>query len=134
MPHNQVPAELSISVRDACKLSLECWRIGRISESLKGSSERGALAHAVRHIAATLKAMGMEIIDFVGRTYDSGMVPEVIDIREDDSLLDSSVIIDETVAPTITWRGRVVEPGQIIVKRSRQLPEGSEELVHEQNG
>jgi hypothetical protein len=87
------------------------------------------LAHAARHIAATLKGIGVETVDFVGRTYDSGMVPEVVDIREDDSLLDSIAIIDETVAPMITWQGRVVEPGQIIVKRSRQIGEVNEELT-----
>jgi hypothetical protein len=125
MINNDVPTQLSISVSDACMLSLECWRLRRISELLK-DSERGVLGHAVRHIAEILKDIGIETVDFAGRTYDPGMVPEVVDIREDDTLLDSGAIIDETVAPTVTWRGQVVEPGQIIVKHSARRPEFSE--------
>ncbi len=33
-------------------------------------------------------------------------------------------VIDETIAPTVTWRGKVIEPGQIIVKRSPVRPQG----------
>jgi len=46
------------------------------------------------------------------------MVPEVVEVREDQGLPDGHAIIDETVAPTVTWRGQVIKAGQIIVKRS----------------
>lgn len=61
---------------------------------------------------------GIEVVDFAGRTYDPGMVPEVVDVREDPEMPRGRLVIDETIAQTVTWRGQVVEPGQIIIKRS----------------
>ena len=53
--------------------------------------------------------MGIEVVDFSGRPYDPGMVPEVVEVREDQGLPDGHAIIDETVAPTVTWRGQVIK-------------------------
>jgi len=68
---------------DACALSLECWRLSLIAELLKDSTKAGASPRRVRRITETLKGMGIEAVDFVGRPYDAGMVPEVVDVRED---------------------------------------------------
>lgn len=128
MSNDKIPTELSIPLTAACTLSLECWRLRRLYELMQDSSRRGMLGHAVRQIDAVLKGIGMETLDFVKRTYDAGMAPEVLDVQEDDSMSKPSAIIDETVAPTVTWRGQVVVPGQIIVKRSSRKPESNEEL------
>lgn len=117
--HSMIPPEeVPISVKGARELSLECWRLGRLAESLKDHSEGPALRHAVRRITETLNSMGIEWVDFAGRAYDAGLVPEVIEVREDPALRDSQAIIEETIAPTVTWRGLVIMPGQILVKRS----------------
>jgi len=113
-----IPTELTMDADDACALSLECWRLSLIAEVLKDSNQGPALRHAVRRITETLKGMGIEVVDFVGRPYDPGMVPEVVEVREDEGLPDGRAIIDETIAPTVTWRGQVIKHGQIIVKRS----------------
>ena len=113
-----IPTELTMDADDACALALECWRLSLIAELLKDSTQGPGLRHAVRRITETLKGMGIEAVDFVGRPYDAGMVPEVIEVREDPALPDGRAIIDETIAPTVTWRGQVIKPGQIIVKRS----------------
>jgi hypothetical protein len=95
---------------------MECWRLTRIAELLKDSNEGAGLRHAVRRITETLKGMGIEVVDFAGRPYDPGMVPEVVEVREDQGLPEGHAIIDETIAPTLTWRGHVIKPGKIIVK------------------
>jgi hypothetical protein len=64
-----------------------------------------------------------------GRPYDPGMVPEVVDVREDQGLPDGHAIIEETVAPTVTLRGQVIKAGQIIVKRSPVKPQGYIKVV-----
>ncbi len=113
-----IPDELVISVEGACDISLECWRLSHLAQLEKGSNDGAGLRHAARRIAETLNAMGIEIIDFAGRIYDPGLVPEVVEVRQDETLPDGHAVIEETIAPTVTWRGQVVKPGQIIVKRS----------------
>jgi hypothetical protein len=112
-----VPSELSIATEGACALAVECWRLKRASELTKDASAKSVIRHAVRHLTETFEGLGIEVIDFVGRPYDAGMVPEVVEVREDLERLDHAVV-EETVAPTITWRGQVVIPGRIVVRRS----------------
>ena len=66
--------------------------------------------------------MEIEIVDFAGRIYDPGLVPEVVEVRLDETLPDGHAVIEETIAPTVTWRGQVIRPGQIVVKRSPLEP------------
>jgi hypothetical protein len=113
-----LPEELAISVEGACNISLECWRLSQIAELQKDSNEGAGLRHAVRRITEALNAMEIEIIDFTGRIYDPGLVPEVVEVRHDESLPDGHAVIEETISPTVTWRGQVIKPGQIIVRRS----------------
>jgi hypothetical protein len=61
--------------------------------------------------------------------YDPGLVPEVIEVRQDATLPDGHSVIEETIAPTVTWRGQVVKPGQIIVKRSPLRPVETTEVI-----
>ena len=113
-----VPDELAISIEGACDISLECWRLSQLADFQKDSNNGPTLRYAARRITETLNAMGIEIVDLVGRVYDPGLVPEVVEVRQDESLPDGHAVIEETIAPTVTWRGQVVKPGQIIVKRS----------------
>ena len=122
MNSKTIPKELTIPVDGASTLSLECWRLGRIAELLKDGNERAGIRHAVRSIAKTLASIGIEVVDFNGRTYDSGMVPEVVEVREDHGLPDGQAVVDETVAPTVIWHGQVIKAGQIVVKRSPPGP------------
>jgi hypothetical protein len=129
MNSKAMPDELPIALEGACTISLECWRLSRLAESLKDSNEGVGLRHSARRIAETLNAMGIEIVDFAGRIYDAGLVPEVVEVRQDDGLSDGQAVIEETVAPTVTWRGQVVKPGQIIVKRSPLRPQEITKVV-----
>jgi hypothetical protein len=117
-----VPDQLAISVEGACGLCLECWRLNKLAELQKDSNEGARLRHAVRRITETLNGMEMEIIDFAKRIYDPGLVPEVMEVRLDDTLPDGHAVIEETIAPTVTWRRQVIKPGQIIVRRSPLRP------------
>jgi len=124
-----IPSELSIALEGVCVLSVECWRLRRISEFTKDAQTKAGLRHAVRHVTDALAQLGIEVIDFAGRAYDAGMVPEVVEIRHDPQVPDGQAVVDETVSPTITWSGRVVDRGQIIVKRSGAPSEHSNEVL-----
>jgi hypothetical protein len=73
-----------------------------------------------------IEKIGIEVIDLTGRIYDPGMAPEVVEVREDMSPQAGQAVIDETIAPTVMWHGRVVRPGQIIVRRPVDNPQVTE--------
>lgn len=124
-----IPEKLPITVEGACTFALECWRLSRIAVLLNDSGEGAALRHIVRRISGALDAMAIEIVDFAGRAYDPGMVPEVVEVLEEHGLPDGQAIVDETIEPTITWCGQVIKNGQIIVKRPFQRPQELNERV-----
>jgi hypothetical protein len=123
-----VPDELAISIEGVCDISFECWRLSQLGELQKDSSDGASLRHAAHRITETLNAIGIEIIDFAGRIYDPGLVPEVVEIRQDETIPDGHAVIEETIAPTVTWRGQVIKPGQVIVKRSPLGPAETPEV------
>ena len=128
MSESQMPSELSISLEAACELSVECWRLRHLSELTKDANTRGALRHAVRHMTEMLEKLDIQVVDLAGRAYDAGMVQEVIEMRQDVEMADGRAMVEETVAPTIIWRGQVVHRGQIIVKRSGATSRESSEV------
>ena len=122
MNSKTIPSELTIPIEGASTLSQECWRLGRIAESLKDGNERaGRFVTLSYHHDSTCRH-GIEAVDFSGRAYDSGMVQEVIEVREDDGLSDGQVVVDETITPTVIWHGQVIKSGQIVVTRTPQRP------------
>jgi hypothetical protein len=128
MSATEIPSELSIAMESACAVAVECWRLKRASDLTKDSGMSSTVRHAVRRLTTTLEALGIEVLEFAGRPYDAGMVPEVVEVRDDPEEA-SQALVEETVVPTITWRGHVVMPGQIVVRRSSASAEASG--VHE---
>jgi hypothetical protein len=113
-----VPNILELSIDAACDISLECWRLSRAAGSTIDRAESAAIRYAVSRISDALRAAGLETIDLTGRKYDAGMAPDVVDVVLDDTVLEGQIFIHETVSPIVTWRGRMIRPGQIIVRRS----------------
>jgi hypothetical protein len=123
-----VPTELSVSIDAACDISLQCWRLRQLAELQKDSKDGAGLRHATSCITEALNTMGIEIIDLAGRIYDPGLVAEVVEVHHDETFPDGHAVIEETITPTVTWRGQVIKPGQIIVKRSPLPPAESSEI------
>ncbi len=69
-----------------------------------------------RHIEAifeSLKQIGVEMIDPVGRAYDSGMALKVLSFEPTPGL--SNEEIKETIKPSVAWQGRLIQIGEVIV-------------------
>jgi len=101
----------------------------QVANSLKHSGDGMVLAHAVREITEMLDEAGIGVMDLVGRSYDPGIVPEVLEVQIDQDLPEGSSVIEETVFPTITWHGQVIRPGQIIVRQAPAKPRDSVEGI-----
>lgn len=117
MTSSSVPSEIAIGMADIRALSTECWRLGRMAQGADGATGAG-LRYAFRRLNEILRGTEVEVVDLTGRAYDAGMVAEVVEIREDMDLPAGHSVVDETIAPTLTWRGTVISAGQIVVRRS----------------
>lgn len=129
MNTKNIPDEIPMATEGVCTLALECWRLRRISELVKHGNEAAGIRHVVRRLTEILEVMGIKMVEFTGRTYDPGMVPEVVEVRQDREQSDGLAVIDETIAPTVTWHGQVVRPGQITLRRSPTGPQDSTEVA-----
>lgn len=112
-----IPTEIAIGMADIRALGTECWRLGRMAQGADGATGAG-LRYAFRRLNEILRGTEVEVVDLTGRAYDPGMVPEVVEIRDDLDLPSGHSVVDETIAPTLTWRGTVISAGQIVVRRS----------------
>jgi hypothetical protein len=106
---------------DIRALGTECWRLGKLAHAADGATGAG-LRYASRRLSEILRGTEVEVVDLAGRAYDPGMIPEVVEIRDDLDLPSGHSIVDETIAPTLTWRGTVISAGQIVVRRSTTTP------------
>jgi hypothetical protein len=116
-----------LTLEDACTIAIEAWRVARLADKVSDGNVAAGLRYAARQVRRILERVGIREVDFAGRPYDAGMVPGVVAVRPDARLPAGSAIVDETVTPTITWRGHVVARGEIIVACSvaRPCEEGS---------
>jgi hypothetical protein len=116
-------ATIEIPLTTILELSQECWRLQRIAASPDTHNRSAACNRSFRAIAALLAEQGIRFEDYCGRSYDPGMAPEVLDAFEDLDMSPGAARIDETVSPTVTWRGRVVIPGQIVIRQGPVVQE-----------
>ena len=72
----------------------------------------------MRQLSKVLNELKIEVIDLAGSPYDSGMVQEVVEVCDDPEMTAGQQLIAETISPTVTWNGGIVQPGQIAVRRS----------------
>ncbi len=120
---SRLGATIAVSPEDISRSYVEIWRLEKIANVISERTTGNALRRIAKHLKSSICGGGFELIDFEGRPYDVGMAPEVIDVllvKGDNAAED---IVCETVEPTITYEGRVLVRGQIVLRRSRPMDE-----------
>lgn len=112
-----LPRSVTVSSDGVCALYSEIWRLEQLAEVLVDRTQSASARRIARQIRAGLADIGVEIVDYVGRPYDPGMVPEVLDVQLVDGAAGVGDVISETIEPTLVWRGQVLRRGQIVVRR-----------------
>lgn len=77
---------------------------------------REEMKRVYRHIEAifdALKQAGVETIDPTGKAYNSGMALKVVSLEQMPGI--SKEEIKETVKPSVTWQGHLIQMGEVIV-------------------
>ena len=127
MNMSTMPPELPISRQSLITLAIESWRLARTASLLGNAHELASLRYAARQFSEVLSEMNIELVDLAGRAYDPGMAPEVVDVQDDPKLSAGIVVIDETISPTVLWRGQVIEAGQISLRRGHAVAQSAME-------
>jgi hypothetical protein len=112
------PSNASVSLDGIASVYSEIWRLDQLAAALVDRAQAAAARRIARQLRASLDVVGIETVDYVGRGYDAGMAPEVIDIQVVKALEPRGDIVSETLEPTIICHGQVLKRGQIVVRRS----------------
>ena len=121
---------LQISMAAACEFATECWRLSKLNKaSFLYTNDRLVLERSVRRLNEMLDRVGVRLIDIAGTTYDPGIAAEVLDVQVDNSLPSDASVVEETVLPTIMCNGRIVQAGQIVVRKAPIRQENAGDAV-----
>jgi len=97
-------------------IATHAWRAKNKMLHSENGEVRDEMKRVYRHVEAlfdSLTQIGIEVRDMRGHPYDSGMALKVVSFEPTQGL--STEKVTETIKPTITWRGRLVQMGEIIV-------------------
>ena len=121
-PKKDQPPAPSISdteeqwLKTAANIITNAWRAKVKMLDTDTNEPTEPMKRVYRHVEAifdALKQMDVEHLDPVGRAYDSGMALKVITFEPTPGL--SKEEIKETIKPSVTWRGRLIQMGEVIV-------------------
>ena len=126
MSNSSAGETLQMPVVAACELATECWRLGKLNKaSFLYTNDRLVLERSMRRLNEILDQVGVRLVDFSGTAYDPGIAAEVLEVQEDDSLPDDVTVVDETVLPTVMCSGKVIQSGQVVVRKASTKQENT---------
>lgn len=97
-------------------IATNAWRARHRMMRAQNGDAKEDTKRVIRHIEAVFDALnqiGVEVRDMEGRPYDSGMALKVVSFEPTPGL--SKEEVSETIKPTITWQGKLIQMGEVIV-------------------
>jgi hypothetical protein len=98
------------------KIATDAWRAKKKMVDPDSGEPRDEFKRVYRHIDSIFDALTeaeIQIYDPAGSNYDSGMALRVVSFEEMPGI--NRETVKETVKPAITWRGKTVQAGEVIV-------------------
>jgi hypothetical protein len=97
-------------------LATQVWRAyGKTVDPATGQP-REEMRRVHRHIEGALdvlKQMGLTINDWVNQPYDAGLPVKVLTFQPAPGVVRDTIL--ETVRPTVMWKNRLVQLGEVVV-------------------
>ena len=93
------------------RLATEFWRLKRRLERAEDGGELTPLRDSITRIDDVFAEHQVRAVDHDGELYDPGLQVEVLHQREGSG----AIYVQETVKPTITLEGRVLQHGQVVI-------------------
>lgn len=105
-----------IDLKALASIATNAWRAqNKMVDSDTGEAKE-EMKRVYRHIEGIIESLtqsGIQIIDPVGRAYDSGMALNVVSFEPTSGL--TSEEIKETIKPSVALHGRLIQMGEVIV-------------------
>jgi hypothetical protein len=114
----ELPQALEVPLHALAELAVEWWRLDRWANGPHADAAHAHARHVARRLGKFLDERGLSVLDLTGRAHEPGLAVEVLDVVRDDALAPGSEVIEETIAPVVLWRGRVVRHGQVVVRKA----------------
>jgi len=115
-PVRQLDVDMKTVISALSNIATNAWRArNKMIDSDNGETKE-EMKRVYRHIEAqfdTLSQIGIEVRDLRGRPYDAGMALKVISFEPQPGLSKDEVV--ETIKPTVTWNGKLIQMGEVIV-------------------
>jgi hypothetical protein len=111
------PRSMEVPFAALIELAVENWRLAAWLAKLDQEESIAHGRHVSRQLNRFLSERELAVLDLTGQPYQPGLAVEVLDVIQDEELQDAREMIDETVTPIVTWRGTVVQFGQVIIRR-----------------
>lgn len=96
------------------RLATEIWRLGRRLARFGDRDDLRPFADSADRLRDALRQFDVDVQEHAGENYHDGLQLEVLAGLE----TGVSLVIDETVEPTIRWKGRVIRRGRVTLKRA----------------
>ena len=105
-----------VTTQDLTDLAIELWRLEKrlkkIEEKLS-EDENKAFRNSVEKLGRFVKKNDLEVTDYTGQVYNSGMNLEIL-ASEKDSQLEQDIIF-ETHEPAVAHRGILIKKAKVII-------------------
>ena len=124
-----LPPEVTATL---ASIATNAWRARNKMVDAETGEPQDDMRRVYRHIEGIFNAfdeLGLRTIDPTGKAYDSGMALKVISFEQTPGI--SHEEITETIKPSITWQGRLLQIGEVIVgtpinERKQETEESNE--------
>ncbi len=107
---------LIVPTQDLTDLAIEFWRLEKrlkkIEEKLS-EDENKAFSNSVEKLGRFVKKNDLEVTDYTGKVYNSGMNVEIL-ASEKDSELEQDIIF-ETHEPAVAHKGVLIRKAKVII-------------------
>ena len=112
----EIPSSVAVPLSAIVELGVEQWRLTAWLARLPGAAAAPA-RRAARKVDDFLRAREVEVRALDGHPFDAGLAATVVHAEDDPGMADGEAVVSETVAPLVLWRGRVVRPAEVFVRR-----------------
>lgn len=97
-------------------LAVEVWRLRRCVGALPPQANSGSIVVSLDRLEELLRRMELEVHDPSGESYNEGMTLSVRLFEKTRALPEGAMRVAETISPTIYRKGRMLQPGTVIVE------------------